>query len=680
MEDKQLQIGLDFNQQLQVKDSFTINLLDENNNKYNITTTFVERRLGPFQTVIGADLNGTVQNLKKSIDLDYGRVFSSTITSSGILLQSIRPNWAFDNIAVFPPDLSINAIPEYIPLQAFYVKSVEYLPSSTDKCNKVKVKITTSLPMTSYCTESTCYTYDSNILELESFRGTGFTIDLVRNSLILTRNILTPPLIEDGYDNIIVLSILNGLNGGSVTINAPFSSQLQHQFSLDNINWQTDNSFSGLLEGHYTVYIKDKYGCSRSKDFVIDPYVNNFIIKSDDYSYISKSNSFRFAERVDFTKKHKTDENTLSCEMDVIKPYKQIQTFKSIDVIKTQFKSNYKFNKAFVVQGNVQSELTIQRKTNNLDLTDSRTAIKFNLGSGKTGIYFLSGTRFDFDTGAPIGPYELNGYLPEWGKKGNRFKMNNTWFQIQDIYYDDIKNADVIIINNVYTGMGDVTIVSAKYNKENYNVFEFSISMNSYLDSKFKVRIVCENGAILLLHKKQEYLSEDIHVVANYPNTVEIRYKNKDNNDVLYSTGIEHLLRIPYNKVSGVDVNTSDNHKTDDKVILLEADIYESNKFDFEPLTKELWRKLKIALSHDTVFIDSIGYVKESDFETEGPLGQTNLYVLSVNMVKNGSVYSSTNTNDIIIVDPGNPMADSSFINVNSEGFMNANSEGFIEQ
>lgn len=670
MEDKQLQIDLQFSKQLNINDTFTLSTQDELKNKYNITTTFVERRLGPYQTVIGIDLNHTLNNLKKSIELDYGSVFTSQISGSGIRLSAVRPNWIFDSYISTPTQL-VQVAPEYVIIQAFYIKSIEYLPAETDKCNKVKVKITTSLPMTSYCTNFTCYTYNSNILELEHFRGTGFTLDVVRNATIRTTNIITPSLIEDGYDNIIVLEITNGLNGGSLTVNAPFSSQLQHEFSLDNINWQTSNTFSGLLEGHYTVYIKDKFGCSRTKDFTIDPYVNH-IIRDNTFNYLSKSNSIRFAERVDFTNKHKTDENTLSCEMDVIKPYKQIQVFKDTDVIRTQFKSNYNLNKAFVLHNNIQTEIIVQRKTNNIDLKDKRSAIKYNIGNGKTGIYFLNGTIFDFDTGAPLQPYELNGYLPEWAKKGNRFTMSDVWFQIVDVFFDETKNADVIIINNVYTGLDTTVIVGSKYNRENYNVYEFSINMSNYLDSIFRVQIELNNGEIFL-NKKVEYLSEEIQVVKNPLNMVEIRYKNTKNTDVIYSTGIEHLLRIPIELISGKDINTSENHKTDDQVILLDADIYETNVFKFEPLTKELWRKLKIALSHDTVYIDGVGYVREDDFDTEGPLGQTNLYVLSATMIKTGHIFSNRNTNDIIIIDNNNPLPEIT-------GFINVSQTGFIEQ
>ena len=676
--DTQLQIDLLFDDQVEVNNSIRLFVHDEKQ-KYDISTTFVEFRKEPFQTVLGANVDDTIYNLRKSLELDYGGLFRSEIIESGVRLISAQPNWRFDSHLFNPIDLPIRVIPEEVQLSSFFVRSIEYLPDSTDKCNKVKIKVTASRPIEWYCVDYTCYpvrddhSFESNVIELERFRGSGiFRLDLsngsINNGLGISVNILTPPLIEDGRDNIIVLSILNGLNGGSVTVNAPFSSELQHQFSLDNRNWQESNTFSGLLEGYYTVWIKDKFGCVRSKDFQIDPYTNN-IIRSNNFHYLSKSNSIRFARR-DPANSHKTDENTLSCEVDVLKPYKQIQVFKNTDKIKTQFKSNYSVNKAYVLQNDVRSDVIVQRMTNNLNLKDKRSAIKFNLQNGKTGVYFISGALFDYDTGATIGPYSLNGNLPEWGKKGNRFSMDNVWFQIVDTYFDSNKNAEVLIINNVYRGLDTGTIVAALYNRENYNVFEFTVNMQNYLNQgNIKVNLDMATGESLF-DEKVKYISEEIHVQLAVKDMLEIRYKNTRNTDVLYSTGIEHLLRIPFEQVSGKDLGTSENYKTDDQVVLLEANIYESNEFKFEPLTKEMWRKLKIALSHDTVYIDGVGYIREDDFETEGPLGQTNLYVLTAKMTKTGHGYSNRRTNDIIIIDD-NPMTEvSGFINVDPNSFL----------
>lgn len=672
--DTQLQIDLLFDNQVEVNNSIRLFVHDEKQ-KYDISTTFVEFRKEPFQTVLGANLTDTIQNLRKSLELDYGSVFRSEIAESGVRLTSVYPNWRFDSQLFNPIDLPVRVIPDYVFQRAFLVSSVEYSPYNNAQCEILKTKVTATRSISFYRIDQGEWIQNNsdnlNVIEISGYRSTIFRLDLVNgyedDAITITLNVIMPPLMEDGYDNIIVLEILNGLNGGSVTVNAPFSSQLQHQFSLDNRTWQVSNTFGGLLEGFYTVWIKDKYGCVRSKDFQIDPYTNN-IIRSNNFHYLSKSNSIRFARR-DPANSHKTDENTLSCEVDVLKPYKQIQVFKSTDKIKTQFKSNYSVNKAYVLQNDVRSDLIVQRMTNNLNLKDKRSAIKFNLQNGKTGVYFISGALFDYDTGATIGPYSLNGNLPEWGKKGNRFSMDNVWFQIVDTYFDSNKNAEVLIINNVYRGLDTGTIVAALYNRENYNVFEFTVNMQDYLNQgNIRVSLDMATGESLF-DEKIRYISEEINVKSDVTDMLEIRYKNTRNTDVLYSTGIEHLLRIPFEQVSGKDLGTSENYKTDDQVVLLEANIYESNEFKFEPLTKELWRKLKIALSHDTVYIDSVGYIREDDFETEGPLGQTNLYILIAKMVKNGRSYSNRRINDIIIIDD-NPMEVVGFMNVEPESFI----------
>ena len=48
-----------------------------------------------------------------------------------------------------------------------------------------------------------------------------------------------------------------------------------------------------------------------------------------------------------------------------------------------------------------------------------------------------------------------------------------------------------------------------------------------------------------------------------------------------------------------------------------------------------------IALSHEKVYLNGVGYVKNGSFNTEGPLERSNLYVLTASMIKTGNVYNS---------------------------------------
>ena len=50
-----------------------------------------------------------------------------------------------------------------------------------------------------------------------------------------------------------------GVNGNSITVNV--SGPGDYEFSIDGINYQQSNTFSGLYPGTYTVYVSDKNGC-----------------------------------------------------------------------------------------------------------------------------------------------------------------------------------------------------------------------------------------------------------------------------------------------------------------------------------------------------------------------------------------------------------------------------------
>lgn len=56
-------------------------------------------------------------------------------------------------------------------------------------------------------------------------------------------------------------------------------------YSVDNFNFQTSNTFTNLVPGIYTVYIKDKKGCGTAKkEFVLLHYPNYFTPNDDGYN------------------------------------------------------------------------------------------------------------------------------------------------------------------------------------------------------------------------------------------------------------------------------------------------------------------------------------------------------------------------------------------------------------
>lgn len=513
-----------------------------------------------------------------------------------------------------------------------HITDIDFSAATTNQCQNIKVNVTTDILATKVLTPVVINPNTNNPFSFDFLRGQTINV-LVEdaNGMQSNQTIALPsPLTASNFTVI----ANNSPNGATAVITNTGLSGLTLEYSLDNVTWQSSNVFPGLEVGDFTAYIRDQYGCSTSLTFS----VSEFNI-TEPYFLYPKSNSIRLAERVvwDYITVFKTDENTLSCESDVELPYKEVQEWQSSDSITNQFRSNYASNvvTAEELDGTI-TNISISQKTQNIGIKDKRDAIQYNLGSGKTGIYFNAGNTYDFDTNVVNGSYLLNGGRPEWALIGNYIQIGLSWFQIEQILYSEEKASDILVISNVYTGIEAAVIVGSIYNRENFEVYEYTVNMASFVNSDFRTKLVASDPNF----GTKTFLSEQINVQVKRPDLLEIRYKNSTNTDVNYSTGIEHLIRVPFNKLSGKYEDESETYKTDTTAILLGSELFEIDEILLEPNTKEIWRKINIALSHDTIEVNGVGYVKSAGFTTEGPLGETNLYVLTASMIKIGNVYN----------------------------------------
>lgn len=547
---------------------------------------------------------------------------------------------------------------EVVPV--FAIPSIGLIPGSIP-CVNIKIQATTDELATEVISPFSLVGNTENPLIFERLRGETFMLTLKNaEGSVVNRQITTPGLLDPSKFS---LSINASPNGSTVIVSNDNPMGLVCWYSLNNTTFQVETTFSGLLPGSFTLYIRDQFACVKTKEFEI----NEMGIYSPSF-YISKSNSFRFANRVVWgdSANYKTDENTLSCEVDVNEKsrWKEVQQFQSADVITTQFKSNYSSNVATVKkEGSADQNIPVIKKTNNIGIKEKMDARQYNIGDGKTGIYFLSGNKYDFDTNAILGVYSLNGSTPEFAAAGNYIQIGSAWFFIDAVIFDETKNADVIVFQNLYQGPEINVVVGSVFNREQFEVYEFTIDMVNYIDERFTVEILNSDPKFQTVH----HVSEEIWVKVKHEDVLEIRYKNPNNTDIFYSTGIENVIRIPYTVIKGKDENESEVYKTDSNAVLLNANIYETEEFLFEPVTKEIWRKMKQALSHENVMINGIGYVKSGDFSTEGPLGESNLYVLNVQMMKTGSVFtnqsgSNMDTNESDLEIPGLIQTEDGFV------------------
>lgn len=582
----------------------------------------------------------TAIKFTEAFEIDYNQtgIYQVTRTGNRVLIKCTDPHYTFNTFNADNNGVSMNVSVVFVNTDRnfFQITDISF-SEATNPCKFVKVEVTTNQiadffgyiinGVTVYNSSNT-----ENPFSFEIVRETPFKIKCSHGGETILTDIVTPINRLGTFDVSTSMSPTGVISASAINV----STNIAVEFSIDGINWRQQRTFSNLTSGSYTMIMRDSYGCTNSKSFII----NNSGITSP-YFLISDTNSIQFVNRIAFgdCSNYKNDKNTLSCEMDVDLPYKEIQQFQACDVITTQFKSNYSQISALVIDelGN-ETELNIEQKTNNIGLTDMRDAFICNLGNGKSGIYFTTGNLYDYTTGIDSGnDYVLNGGLPRWAVYGNNIRIGQNWFGITGITFDDSRNVEMLVVDNIFTGADTVVSVASLYNLFNYEVYEFSIDFADYIDKKLRIKILNNDTNFDNL----EHLSELIHVKTRQENTVEIRYKNKHNTDIFYHTGIEHKIRILLNKKNAGIEEESDTYKTDTSAILLNSEIYKVDEFIFEPMTRPLMYKVVKALSHSDVFINGIKYVKSGSIEVEGQLEESNLYIVRAKMINAGNIYNS---------------------------------------
>lgn len=586
-------------------------------------------------------------DFSEAFELDYGYLgIAVSRVLNVVRITSINPNLLFND------DRPYGSIPSSrtdfyfydITVENLQITNIAYAEAAVNNpCTHVKLLITTSQVASNYKYGGVEVSGNTNNpIEIEFQREMAFIFQAWNNPDYKTS--LTIETIGLLNPDLIAVNVMPSPNGAIATITNQLPTQpanLGIEYSLDNENWQSSNAYSGLATGEYTLYIRDAFGCQKEKTF----NVHSIGEVSVPYFLYDKNNSFRMANRVDWSTggNYKNDENTLSCEAfarDENLAYKEIQRFQTNDIITTQFKSNYPINKAFVVlEDGTEIEIAVVKKSQNIGLKSMMDGFLYNIGDGLNAIYFTTGNIYDYDTEIPTGEtHYINGGLPSWFGKTKYFVINGVWYLIENVLYDEERHAEVIVFSGAYTGSSDQEVkIGTIYNREPYEIYEFDIDFDQYIDRDLRVRIETKSDDWIDI----TLLSELIQVKVSHDDCVEIRYWNDENTNINYQTGIRHLLRIPIDNISGVSEGESENNKTDTTTILLNSELYEADNFKFEPVTKELWRKLTRALNCKNVFIQNVQYVKNGEFETEGPLEDSNLYVLTAKMIKAGNVFNS---------------------------------------
>lgn len=626
----------------------------------NLKETFKTSRLASYESAIGVNTENTLLNLYNALRADYnlGSLYIIEINGISSELSITHPDFGYFTTALFNDNTGLflkNIVNTADPIR-ITVDSAVLSEADTNPCSLVKMNVTTSSLATTYKINGGALINNAvNPFSFDTARGTIVRVDIFDNEGNTSfKNLSTGDILLSSN---LTVSYLNSPSGATLTASMTNTNLLTVTYSLDNITFQESGTFSGLLAGNYTVYVKDQLGCTVSKTVTIEDFNNTGVLERQPYSDLpSKSNSIRFSKYIEHgtSSGYKNDENTLSCQLpytNVVNEYNQL--FNNSDFITTQIKTNYRDNVVTIIEEDgTETQVGIIQKSNNSGLEDTRDAISYSLSEGtQTGLYFS----------------ELNGNLPQWGVIGNYVFFNFAWYEIVSIVFDDSKNAYILIINTPYPFVPEESLVevSSVYNLEKYEIFEFNINMASFSDRKIQVNITQNDDNASFI--EQIYLSEIISVKDSHPNTLCIDYYNDENTDIFYATGIRNKIRTPIEYFGGGYIDNTDSERTDNTTYLINAENYETDLIAFKLVPKEIMRKIVQALSHKFVFLNEVQYTKEDSPEIT-PLIGSNLYRINAQMTKSNGVYTSNGIGETFNIDTGIEIP--SLISVNSEGYL----------
>jgi len=601
---------------------------------------FVATRVIANQCTIGTTLVQTIINLNNAFQLDHNSGGQFVVSYDGTSFEFSSETYFTDGDPTETLNNTSGRIVSTISEidDAFAVISTDV---TNGTCDLLRASVTTNGNMNSIVT-----TYGSDIV---SPPADHYTVDLPRmltltNILVLcyrsstdenaTTIISVPTLLLPA-----MFTLTQASNPLATNVSIENITQgLTLEYSINGTDYQSEPLFTNLLDGDYTLYVKDQFDCEIEIEFSVVAQSTTI-----PYFHISKSNALRFAkdETVNESTIFANDENSLSCQSLQSLQYKQFQQFKVGDVIKTQFKSNFATNTAKLIDSvDDETALLVEKISNYLDLKEKRDAKIVTLESGKYGVYFVSGNIYDYNTEAVTGTYELLGELPEWAEVGNWIVINSIFYQIENKSFNETVNAWQIEFTSTETLSGDI-IIGSVYNLENYEIYEFSIDTTALLGD-YTAQI---NGTDTIFGTIT-YNSEILHISTTVERSLFIEYWNDVNTD-FFLTDWTHKIRVGYISITPELDNENETFKTDESATIYDVQNYEVNRFVFTPQTTELNRKLVLALSHKNVKINGILYTKKS-FELEGLSDFVNIQKLTATMTKAESGNTIGLSNDSI--------------------------------
>ncbi len=478
---------------------------------------------------------------------------------------------------------------------------------------------------------------------ITSWDGTLFTFDLPRGSVIMlelydarselaSRPTLNVPrqILEGDFD----INITSYIGSSDLLIvqNTVIASISPLEYSLDNItessgnNYQLTNSFAGIFDGEYKVFIKDVYGCEISKIISLK-YLQNVIGQSKRYFQIMEGQSIIFNEFVEFDSQLKKNYFNTGSYNEAVQGqiYNAKHFFSKEDGFKgIQFKSSYPYHSITLHHKNGSMvDIPPIMISENLGVLEKMDVFRFPLPNDntKTGVYFNGGNTYIPNTSTIIGTNEFVGITPVWAKVGQVIFLNNAKFTIIGTGYDDLYGWYFIV--DAVTGIASSATVQLTYNKQEYNTFEFYIDTSIIENCDV---IVVEKGFGIDLFDGNPWVSERIYPLVDNDEYLLIKWSDiKNKADIVFQSGIQFMTRLKGEFIPNTD-DSSETYSGDSN----EYSIEQIRRLNFDVIIEGISFKqvmqLNIASALSGFFVNGLNLVCKSTPE-KSRLDKSNLWV-----------------------------------------------------
>lgn len=415
--------------------------------------------------------------------------------------------------------------------------------------------------------------------------------------------------------------------------------------SLDDTNYTATTTITGLNPDDYIFYIKDSYGCLKQSNFTV-----NQSPTGGDFIFTSLLNSVRFAKRNNL---RRNSENQLSYEDQTDTNYQNwFNKYPVNQSLRFQFQSSHTTNKAFLIENDTLTEISVNNITNYANQKDIRDSV-FSYVNGKATIYYPIDGNIYNESGDIIGQNTLEGGVLSTNTIGSfvqlafygSLRIINTEQQIING-----QNYTVLVLDQVLSGTQTPITLKATSSLSvdaAFDYFEFENIFNT--EGCYQIAICASNN-----FDEQnpldsaKYLSERILITNDLDKYHLIKWSNDENNQFAWSTGIQSEIYIPYVMPATFEPeDENDVYMTDTSQRLLESESYENYNFHFDLLPLAIVRQLQLAFSSSNLIIDDINYVKKETPEIE-MLAGSNLYQMTPKLSKSTNYNSNSDiTSDI---------------------------------